>query len=190
LQADSNIGFTVGGIRKISPEGEVLFDWSNTERSVFTFDDFVAGRARALAVSSMYRAEAIQKAGRLDEGHTNEDVQLFWRVTDLGYVCLVDHSVHAVDYRIIPGSLGRGNMVIHRQCFLEFLDEYRDRPWYNKAVRRAKAEMFGTLCEERKLDALSYFARNVSSIDLKVAGRGFVKLLLPRTMVAGIRDRL
>ena len=189
LQADSNIGFTVGGIRRISPEGKLLNDWSKPKRSVFTFDDFVAGRARALAVSSMYRAEAIQKVGLLYEDHSNEDVQLFWRVTDLGYVCLVDHSVHAVDYRIIPGSLGRGNMVLHRECFLEFLEQYRDRPWYRKAIRKGKAELFGTLCEERKLDALSFYARNISSIDFKVSIRGFVKLLLPRELVSRIRDR-
>jgi glycosyltransferase involved in cell wall biosynthesis len=188
LQSDSNIGFTVGGIRKISPEGEVLFDWSNMERSVFSFDDFVAGRAKALAVSSMYRAEAIRKVGLLDESHSNEDVQLFWRVTDLDYVCLVDHSMHAVDYRIIPGSLGKGNMLLHRECFLDFLEQYRDRPWYPKAIRRAKAELFGTLCEERKLDALRYFARNISSIDFKVSVRAFVKLLLPRELVTRIRD--
>jgi alpha-1,3-rhamnosyltransferase len=189
LQADSNIGFTVGGIRKISPEGKLLDGWSKSKRSVFTFDDFVTGRGRAIAVSSMYRAEAIQKMGLLDEDQSNEDVQLFWRVTDLGYVCLVDHSVHAVDYRIIPGSLGRGNMILHRESFLEFLEQYRDRPWYRRAIRNGKSELFGTLCEERKLDALCFFARNISSMDFKISVRGFVKLLLPREIVNRIRER-
>ena len=189
LQADSNVGFMVGGIRKISPEGKLIDDWSKSKRSVFKFDDFVAGRAKAIAVSSMYRTEAIRKIGPLDEDQSNEDVQLFWRVTDLGYVCLVDHSVHASDYRVIPGSLGRGNMILHRESFLSFLEQYRDRPWYGRAIRRAKAELFGTLCEERKIDALRYFARNVSSIEFRTSVRGFVKLLLPRKMVTRIRER-
>ena len=189
LQADSNIGFTVGGIRKISPEGKLLQGWSKSKRSVFTFDDFVAGRAKAIAVSSMYRAEAIQKMGLLDEDLSNEDVQLYWRVTDLGYVCLVDHSVHAVDYRVIPGSLGSGNMMLHRESFLKFLEQYRDRPWYRRAICRGNAELFGTLCEERKRDALGFFARNVKSIDFKISVRGFLKLLLPREIVTRIKER-
>ena len=189
LQADPTIGFTVGGIRKISPEGRLLDDWSNSEVSVFTFDDFVTGRARAIAVSSMYRGDAIQKVGPLDESLSNEDVQLFWRVTDLGYSCLVDHSVRAADYRVVPGSLGRGSMMRHRESFLKLLQQYRDRPWYQAAFNRGNAELFGTLCEERKREALGFFVRNIKSMDLKVSIRGFMKLLLPRDVSVWIKEK-
>ena len=127
--------------------------------------------------------------GLLDEDLSNEDVQLYWRVTDLGYVCLVDHSVHAVDYRVIPGSLGSGSMLLHRESFLKFLEQYRDRPWYRKAISKGNAELFGTLCEERKRDALGFFARNIKSIDFKISVRGFLKLLLPREIVTRLKER-
>lgn len=189
LQADSTIGFTVGGIRKISPEGKILDDWSKAKRIIYTFDDFVSGRAKAIAVSSMYRADAIQKVGLLDESLSNEDVQLYWRVTDLGYTCLVDQSVRAADYRVVPGSLGRGSMLRHRESFLRLLEQYRDRPWYDAALKRGNAELFGTLCEERKRDALGFFVRNRKSMDFKVAIRGFVKLLLPREVSIWVKEK-
>ena len=110
----------------------------------------------------MYRADAIHKVGLLDQDLSNEDVQLFWRVTDLGYTCLVDHSVRAADYRVVPGSLGRGSMLRHRASFLKLIEQYRDRPWCQAALNRGNAELFRMLCEERKHDALSFCMRNMN----------------------------
>lgn len=189
LLENEEAGFTVGGIRKISTEDEILEDWQPHERFFTSFADFVQGKGRGVAVSCMYRASALREVGRLDERLSFEDVQLYWRVTELGYKCLVDTSVHAVDYRIVPGSLGRRNQVPHAQSFLTFLERYAGEDWHPRCRGRAKAGLLGALAERERVAALLYLFRNISDFRLGELLRPLAKLILPRPLLHKLKRK-
>jgi len=189
LLQNENAGFTVGGIRKISTEGEVLEDWQKHERFFTSFEDFVAGRGKAVAVSCMYRASALQRVGMLDERLSFEDVQLYWRVTELGYACLVDTSVRAVDYRIVPGSLGRRNMVPHRKSFLILLERYSDKSWYPNLRSKAVTALFGSLAENDRMAAIKYLFRNFCDLHFPSLHRPIIKLIVPQFLLLKLKKK-
>ena len=184
-----NAGFTVGGIRKISPDGCVLQDWQESKQMITTFNDFVNGKGGGVAVSCMYRARALSEIGQLDERLTFEDVQLYWRVTELGYDCLIDTSVHAVDYRIIPNSLGRHNLVPHRKSFLLFLERYCNEVWYFKVRTLAKAGLFSALAERDRIAAVGFLFKNCNELIYSFPLLGIIKLFLPKSLLRIIKKK-
>lgn len=189
LQALPQAGFTVGGIRKISEDGAILEENQAIGPKVFCFDDFLMRRASVPAVSCMYRAEAIRAALPLDESISFEDVQLFWRVTEKGWYCLLDDRILAVDYRILPRSLGRQRKVRLWRDYMKFVRRYEGRPWYDSLLRDAKSGLFVQLAIEQKRDALRFMRAHAKDIRLPLLLRGCVLLPMPEWVIRHLRKK-
>lgn len=189
LQALPQAGFTVGGIRKISEDGAILEENRSIGPKVFCFDDFLMRRTSVPAVSCMYRAEAIRAALPLDESISFEDVQLFWRVTEKGWYCLLDDRILAVDYRILPRSLGRQSKVRLGRDYLKFIRNYEGHPWYGSLLRDAKSGLFVQLAIEQKRDALRFLRAHAKDIRLPLLLRGCVLLPMPEWVIRHLRKK-
>ena len=179
LRENRDAGFAAGGIRKIDSSGELLAPHGGYEFHRFRFDDFRAGRASVPAVSCIYRAEAIRAALPLDETLSFEDVQLYWRVTELGWTCLYDNRTSVVDYRILPQSLGRSNKVRLCSDFSRFIQRYREKSWYPELVIRANSGMFVQLAASSRMDAIRFLFGNVRLINSKSLLRGCAVIAMP-----------
>lgn len=182
-------GFTVGGIRKISELGDVISPHIPTKRHFYRFDDFRCGRARAVAVSCLYRAKAIKEVVPLDDSIVFEDVQLYWRVTEQGWSCVYADDILAVDYRIIHGSLGRRSKVRLAMDFRRFLDRYAREEWYPDVIARANSGVFIQLAIDNKIAAIKFLLRNFSSMSLARMFRGIVLIPVPRWLIYKIRAK-
>ena len=189
LLSHPGAGFTVGGIRKISELGDVISPHAPVGRRFYRFDDFRCGQGRAIAVSCLYRAAAIKGVVPLDESIVFEDVQLYWRVTEQGWSCLYADDILSVDYRIIHGSLGRRNKVRLAMDFRRFLGRYDSEKWYPEAVARANSGIFVQLAVEKKISALAFLFRNISSMSISRMIRGVVLIPIPRALISKIRAR-
>ena len=189
LQALPQAGFTVGGIRKISEDGAILEENQAIGPKVFCFDDFLMRRASVPAVSCMYRADAIRAALPLDESLCFEDVQLFWVVTEKGWHCLLDDRILAVDYRILPRSLGRHRKVRLWRDYLKFVRRYEGRPWYDSLLRDAKSGLFVQLAIEQKRDALGFLRAHAKDSRLPLLLRGCVLLPMPEWVIRRLRKK-
>ncbi len=189
FHGDGTIGFVVGGVRKISEFGEVLEPWHIENNEIFKFDDFIQGKARPIAVSCMYRGDLIRNILPLDAALPFEDVQLYWRITELGYSCLVDGSACVINYRILPGSLGRSNKLKLHFGFLKFIEQYKGHPDYQSALSRAKGGIFSEMAERAKTDAVKYYFLNSKHISLNDSIRGCVKILMPRFLIAKFKKK-
>lgn len=182
LMKNPEVGFTVGGIRKINGNGDVLEGWSEAEIKRYRFSDFYQRRAKVHAVSCMYRACAIKKVMPLDESLSFEDIQLYWRVTDLGLDCLYDSQIKAVDYRVVENSLGRRDKAIHNISAIKFLENYKDRDWYGCALKREKTTLLITLARSRKFECIKYFYHE-NDFDIVRSFKALLFLLLPAKII-------
>ena len=189
LLSDPGAGFTVGGIRKISEFGDVISPHVPTMRRTYRFDDFRRGQARAIAVSCLYRAEAIKGVVPLDESIVFEDVQLYWRVTAQGWSCVYADDILSVDYRIIHGSLGRRNKIKLAMDFRKFLDRYACEEWYREAIARANSGVFVQLAIDRKAFAVVFLVRNFANMSLPRMFRGLALIFVPRWLIYKIRAK-
>jgi alpha-1,3-rhamnosyltransferase len=188
LQEDPKIGFTVGAIRNIDERGKTLDDWPPASRRIFTFDDFRMGRGRAFAVSSMYRAEAMRSALPLDESIIFEDVQLYWRTTENGFVCVRDDSVKAVYKRVVRGSLGTSNSLRLNDGFFKFISAYSNRDWYPSVFRRAMKARLGILVKTNKKLSLRFIYKNPSFFSWRDIICCLPYLLIPGAVLIYIRS--
>jgi alpha-1,3-rhamnosyltransferase len=184
-----HVGFTVGGIRKISANGVLLEDWQKNAPKLYYFEDFRTGRASVSAVSCMYRAEAIKSVLPLNEEISFEDVQLFWSVTENGWACLREDAIAAVDYRILENSLGRTRRSNLAQDFLHFIARYRAQPWYREVLTRASSGLFVQLAIEDKVRAVKFLFSNFGLISARQTLRGLILLVLPFRLIRRLRSR-
>ncbi|WP_374248664.1 glycosyltransferase family 2 protein [Thermomonas sp.] len=187
IQQFPGAGFVVGGIRKIDENGKWLADSPGGGRRCYRFEDFRQGKASVPAVSCMYRTDAIRAVLPLDETLAFEDVQLFWRVTEMGWECLHDDQVTVVDYRIVTASLGRRSKVRLWRDFARFIRRYEQQAWYAELMRRALSGLFVQLAIEEKPEAARFLFHNAKHIDSKALLRGCVLLFVPRWAVQRLR---
>lgn len=186
---NENIGFVVGGIRKISETGDVLVQWYPEKSSIFDFDDFLKGKARAIAVACMYRGDLIRKLIPLDVSLPFEDVQLYWGVTEAGYKCLVNEDVCVINYRIVKNSLGRTNKTNLHFGFLKFVEKFKSHPNFRIALTRAKGGVFGAIAEVEKIKAIKYYFLNYSDLPFKFSIRGWLKIIFPNILISKFRKK-
>ncbi|MBN8794113.1 glycosyltransferase family 2 protein [Thermomonas sp.] len=189
LQSMPQAGFTVGGIRKISEDGSLLEDCQAIGPKIYCFEDFLWRRASASAVSCMYRAEAIRAVLPLDERISFEDVQLFWRVTEEGWQCLLDDRILAVDYRIVRHSLGRSRKVRLWRDFLQFIQRYQGHSWYDAVLMQANSGLFVQLAIEEKREAIRFLLEHAKSIHSLALLRGGLLLPVPELVVRRMRKK-
>lgn len=189
FRENANYGFVVGGIRKISENGDILIQWSPGVRKVFGFDDFLKGQAKAIAVACMYRGSLIRRLIPLDTTFPFEDVQLYWKVTEAGYKCLLDESSCVISYRIIPNSLGRANKINLHSEFLRFIEKYNYHPDFRCALVRSKASLFGAIAEVNRIKAVEYYFLNQSELPFSLAFRGWLKVVLPSFLRAKFKKK-
>lgn len=186
---DENVGFVVGGIRKISESGIVLTEWSPGDYKTYVFDDFLAGRASVSAVACMYRGKPIRELLPLDVALPFEDVQMHWGITNAGYSCFVDPSNCIVNYRILENSLGRTNKVGLYLAFLRFIYKYKDHPHFEIALARGKSGVFYQMAEESSTLAIKYYLTHYKYIPLSIALKGIFKMVIPRMILSRIRNK-
>lgn len=189
LLNNPDLGFTAGGIQKISENGVLLEPYKVKGESLYNFEDFCLKDASVPAVSCMYRADAIKKALPLNEKLVFEDLQLYWKVTELWGPCLYSDPIPLVDYRIVSNSLGRADKVklFHNQ--LAMLESYSGRPWYKKKLLSVKSELFIQLAIRNKRNAISFLLDNWRIFLLKNTMRGILVLALPASIIERLRKK-
>ena len=136
MENNNNLGFCMGAVRTVDECGRIIDDWPAEKiNRLCDFEDFVLNKVKAHAVSCMYRASCVKKIMPLDDSLSFEDVQLYWRILDLGVRCMIDYSINAVNYRVLRNSLGRSNKIKHWNSLIKLTQDYKDRDWFYEKNR-------------------------------------------------------
>lgn len=182
IRRRSDIGFVCGSIRKIGTDGIVLEELPSRPRRIeYSFKDFIQGTATVHAVACMYRLDIVRRV-QLNCDIPFEDIQLYWGVTKQGYVGVLDEFIHAVDYRIVPGSLGKKKRFMY-QGALVLAEMYKSESQIGDYVSRVKASYLTTLAKDGRKEALRFLLENYQDIKCSHLIRPVLAICMPKWFV-------
>ena len=185
------VGYINSNLRFIDESGnpfDVLYK-KHSDAEIYTFDDFMRGRAHSTIVSCMFRRSALEKVMPLDESLLSEDFQLFMKVTYAGYQCLAWETVPIINYRVHNAGLSRTKLPALMRAQMRMIEEYKDHRYYKTAIVLTKRQIFAAMVVDEKLAACKYLIKNIQILNVSLM-RSVGKLFLPKKIIVSIKKML
>ncbi len=186
-----SVGYLNSNLRFIDELGnpfDVLYK-EDTDAEIYTFDDFMRGRAHSTIVSCMFRRSALEKVMPLDESLLSEDFQLFMKITYAGYQCLAWETVPIINYRVHKAGLSKTKLPALMRAQMRMIEEYKDHRYYRTAIVLTKRQIFAAMVVDEKLAACKFLFKNIQILNFSLM-RSIGKLFLPKKIIVDIKKIL
>lgn len=184
LETCPHAGYVTGNARLIDANDNeigMLRDQGCTGL-IFDFNDFMYGRARSCVVTCMFRASALSEVMPLNPDLLAEDFQVFMRITNRGWRCLVWEQEPVINYRILNDSMARTRMAELMQAQLRMLEDYKEHSGYRIARRITQNHIFAAKLERDGLCAFKMLrSLNVNPF-VPPASRAIARFLVPQRL--------
>ncbi|WP_282807253.1 glycosyltransferase family 2 protein [Hafnia alvei] len=145
------------------------------ERS-WSMEDLLTKRICLYSPSQLYRMDIIKNSiVEFPENIKIEDIWLYYKLLDSGYKLYTLPHLFTL-YRVHDSNTHtKYKMMMHEK--IKILEEYKDRPFYKKALDFIYLEHFSNFCSTNKIEAIKLMPKVVTNIFSKYLYIGFIRLL-------------